>query len=459
MKEKLLKNASYALIAQGISLFVSCMTNLILPKVMGVEDYSYWQLFIFYATYIPCLAMGINDGVYLRYGGQDRQELNYSEIKSQYAFGLVYQFVLALFVGGVAFFSFEDQYRKIIMIFVGIYYLVYTAHNFLGYIFQAINETDLYSKSIILNKVFYLLTQIGFVLLDAAKVFRLIPFYIFAQFLAWIYLFVHIYKEFKATKIDWNVGRAEAIESIRVGISLMISNVCSMLVLGIGRQLIDMHWGLMVFGKISFAFTLINFALTFISQISMVLFPVLRKIKNEELKVYYRKLTEILYCYLPMIYILYYPLSFILKLWLPEYRESVEWMAFVLPICFFDCKMNLIGNTFFKVLYWQKELLKINIITILISAVSGIISIVFFDSLKMVVFGMVLSIVFRSVLAEYILDRYIGENTIWEMMEDIVLAVIFWSCSNFIQTINVVVILSVCALIRFVRIKKGKIRR
>ena len=81
------RNFSYAFAAQGVALAVGCLTNLILPRVLGAEDFSWWQLFTFYATYIPCLALGLNDGVYLRYGGRDKSQLDPAALRSQFWVG------------------------------------------------------------------------------------------------------------------------------------------------------------------------------------------------------------------------------------------------------------------------------------------------------------------------------------------------------------------------------------
>ena len=95
------RNFSYAFAAQGVALAVGCITNLILPRVLGAEDFSWWQLFTFYATYIPCLALGINDGVYLRYGGKDKSQLDPAALRSQFWVGAAFQLVLAAALGAL----------------------------------------------------------------------------------------------------------------------------------------------------------------------------------------------------------------------------------------------------------------------------------------------------------------------------------------------------------------------
>ena len=454
MNSQLKKNFSFALIAQAISLIVSCMTNLVLPKVLSELDYSYWQLFIFYSTYIPCLALGLNDGVYLRYGGADKETLDYNAVKSQFIFGFIYQFVFAVLIILVAFLFTNDANRRIIFVFVSLYLLVFTTHNYIGYIFQAVNETNIYSKSIIIVRMIYLAVQVVLIITGKADVYILITFYTIAFFGGFLYLYYKIQNRFRIVRFNYKVGKQEAWISIRTGSSLMVSNICSMLVLGVGRQIVDLKWGIVAFGKVSFSLTLINFALTFIAQVSMVLFPALRRLEQGALREFYQKITIGLFLLLPLLYIMYIPGEYILKLWLPNYTESIRYLAIILPICFFDCKMNLIGNTFFKVLSKQVTLLKVNILTIAVSGLWGIISAYIINNMTLVVVGMVIAIMFRSVLADLLLAKHIGVSVLKYEMLDIILGILFIFSANYLNVWVELVVFIGALVFRFIMMRK-----
>lgn len=425
MEKEIRKNFLFAFLAQGISLLVSCATNLILPKLMTVSDFSYWQLFIFYSNYIPCLALGLNDGVYLRYGGMKLDDLDYKSVKSQYYFGIVFQIILGIITGFILVGFSKSFLRKTIILLVIVYYLWFTVQNYLGYIFQAVNETNVYSKSIIIQRIVFLVAQVGLLILTVRTAFVYIPFYILGVVAAFLYLRVKISPQFHKVHVDLNLGMHEGIKSMKFGISLMIANICSMLILGIGRQIIDMKWGLIAFGKVSFSLTLINFALTFIMQIGLVLFPALRRLSRRDLKDTYRKFNIRIFYLLPVIYLLYIPAQAILKLWLPQYAESIDYLAIVLPICYFDSKMDLIGSTFFKVLNQQVNLLRINLVTIVLSGIIGILSAYIFNDMNILILGLVISIAFRSLLADYVLSHIIGIRITMLDFFDVMMAIIF----------------------------------
>lgn len=91
----ILSNFSVALGAQGLSTLVGLLTSLIVPKLLGVADFGYWQLFIFYTTYLSLFTLGLNDGVYLIEGGKRRDETNKKQLASQFWVECGYQFIFA----------------------------------------------------------------------------------------------------------------------------------------------------------------------------------------------------------------------------------------------------------------------------------------------------------------------------------------------------------------------------
>ena len=67
-RNSVILNIIYAIGAQALSMLLSILMALFLPKVLGIREYSYWQLFIFYISYAGFFHLGLNDGVYLKQG-------------------------------------------------------------------------------------------------------------------------------------------------------------------------------------------------------------------------------------------------------------------------------------------------------------------------------------------------------------------------------------------------------
>lgn len=130
-------------------------------------------------------------------------------------------------------------------------------------------------------------------------------------------------------------------------------------------------------------------------------------------------------------YILYVPAQYILKLWLPRYAESINYLAIVLPICYFDSKMDLIGSTFFKVLNQQVNLLRINLITIGLSGIICAFVAYVLNDMNVLIIGLVVSIAFRSFLVDYVLSHMIGIRITMLDFFDAMLAIVFIEVNNY----------------------------
>lgn len=445
-------NFIFVIFAQLVTLIVSCITNLLLPKFITTLSYSYWQLFIFYAGYVPCLALGLNDGVYLRLGGKRINELDKTALKSQYLFGQIFQIGEAILFFLLFIWFIEDKSKALVFCLVLLYFVSYTSYNFLSNVFQSINKINIYAIATIIFQFIYFVFQLAFILKKQSNIFILITCYIFANFISVLYLIKNISSLFKKIKFNFKTGYCETFISMKIGISLMFANVCSMLVLGVGRQIIELKWGILKFGKISFALSLINFALMFIIQIGAVLFPALRRLNSEYLKEVFINLTNRLFIILPFIYLAYIPGKMVLEMWIPKYTESIEYLGILLPICFFDCRMNLINSTMFKVLNKQLLLLEINLITIGISVVTGLIGAYIINNMYFVVLSLVFSVAVRCIISDYIISKWMKFNINVYILFDVILSVLFIVIAN--SKFEVVILtLIVSIILRFFTVK------
>ena len=61
-----LKNIIGAVGANVVRLMISIILTLLLPKLMGLEQYSYWQLYLFYGTYLAYSSLGWCEGIMLK---------------------------------------------------------------------------------------------------------------------------------------------------------------------------------------------------------------------------------------------------------------------------------------------------------------------------------------------------------------------------------------------------------
>ena len=125
-------NVAYAFAAQGIALISSFLMTLVVPKVLGVLEYAYWQLFIFYAGYVAIALFGIGDGVYLRLGGKHYEELDKGSLKAELRIVFVMQSAIASVLLAVVLSVDIDGNLRFVLVMLLIYGVVQNVYGFIS---------------------------------------------------------------------------------------------------------------------------------------------------------------------------------------------------------------------------------------------------------------------------------------------------------------------------------------
>ena len=154
--KSILSNLSVAIVAQGVSVVLSIVSSLLVPKILGVEEYGYWQLFLYYISYVGFFHLGLNDGVYLIFGGTPRDKIDKRTINSQFWFGFAFQAVFAAVIVIVASTGAFGADRGFVLFWTAVFIVLQNLMSYLGYVFQAMNETKLFSYTTIVERLSFL---------------------------------------------------------------------------------------------------------------------------------------------------------------------------------------------------------------------------------------------------------------------------------------------------------------
>lgn len=415
------KKLFYSLISQFVTLGVSLMMTIGVTKFLSVESFGYWQLFIFYSSYIGLAHFGLSDGLYLKYGGKLFTDLDKKEIKGILKFVIFFQLVIGFIIFLYALFSTIELERKFILYAISILVLITNFQTIFSYILLSTNKIIENSISVFIEKLSLLLFITCLIVIKHISFENLIFSYFLSKILSLIYLSTHFKSfVFVKAKLDY----LEVYNIMKTGVFLMLSNIASTLIIGVSRYFIDEKWDIEIFGKISLAISLVYFVLILLSQVSFLLFPYLRNISKEAQKKVFFNLNKKLSIALKVCILLYLPFTFILYKILPNYEESINYLILLLPICLFDGKMQIIYTSYFKNLFLQKKLLYINLISLVISTILTLIGVYYFDSLIFILIGIVVSIMFRSILAEIILQRNYNISNYKLIIFDIIFSLI-----------------------------------
>lgn len=398
-------NVAYAFAAQGIALISSFLMTLVVPKVLGVLEYAYWQLFIFYAGYVAVLLFGIGDGVYLRLGGRHYEELDKGALKAEMGivFGMQVSIALVLLLA-IFIFNFNSNLRTVLMLLL-LYSVFQNLYGFISPIFQAVNLTRLYSIGIAINKIAFLLILLVFLLSEGSGYEPLAVGYIAGMGASLLYCLACGRDIIFAKSGSWVEAFRMALDDLRTGAQVMAAYYASSLIVGVARQIIVMRWGLEAFGQMSFAFSMVSFVLAFIAQFSLVLFPVLRRLDVGSINSRYRQLRDTLFVLASLSYLCYLPGCTLLGMWLPQYADSFHYLGLLMPLLVFDGKMNILCSTYLKVYGDTRQLMGFNVLALVVSTLFSCVGALVLDSVDFVVCGLVLAILLRSIASELYLAK------------------------------------------------------
>lgn len=422
---KLLENISVALVAQMVSMLVSIATVILAPKVMDVSQYGYWQLYIFYVGYVNLFHLGINDGVYLLNGGKSREDIDKRNIASQFWFGIVYQFAMAAAALPVILSVDTVNDRVFVLLSLLVSLLICNAGSYIGYVFQAINETKLYSQSIIVDRG---ILFVGLCILLAMGVGSFEPYvitFIVSKVFALVYCLINGRDFIFLRPMDFFETARCAWKSIKVGSQLLVAVNVGALVIGVARVIIDANWQIEVFGMVSFSLSIVNFIMAFVGQVSMVLFPALRQCPPSELKNYFTKGRDVLSVVLPIALVIYWPACVFVDVWLPEYQDAVHYMALLAPLCIFDGRMSILCTTYFKVLRMETALLAVNLATLVVCACGCSVAAAAGLSVEVVLAVVLVVVAIRCIVSEILVSRQIEARVRASVVRDILPPLVF----------------------------------
>jgi len=420
--KKIVANFSYVILSNLLTVIVSSLVVLILPKIMGVEEYGYWQLYIFYLSYAGFVHLGWVDGIYLRYGGLEYADLDKEKFFSQFLMLLIYLTGIGiLFLLGVSAFIRDKSSQFVFTLLV--YTTLVTNLRFLFvYVLQMTNRLKESSYVVSGDRLLYLLLLLVFIFVG----FRDFKIMVYADLIGRVVsLFYAMYlcRDMALRPLhQFKLDMQETVRNIAVGINLMLSNVASMLIIGIAT-----------FGKVSLTLSISNLLMTFINAIGLVIFPILKRTDESKLPKIYNQLRNVLMVLMFGVLLLYYPLKIALDSWLPAYRESLIFMALVFPMSVYEGKMALLINTYLKALRMERQIFKVNVIAMLLSFATTLIFAVFLRNLNATVLSIVLLLATRSILAELILAKRMQIEVVKDIWVELLMTLVFIASNWFLS--------------------------
>ena len=424
------KNIIYSIAAQVMAMLVNIIFGLVVPKLIDEYQYAYWQTYVLYVGYAGILHFGIIDGILLRYAQYDYNQLDKPRLRSQFQLLQIINIICAIIVSVIVRMTLSGPWQIIgYLVAVGI--VTKNMFTYSYYILQCTNRIQYYSLFIIIQKIVYS----TFVVVLLAT--RVTDFYwycvadIVGDIIA-IYFGLRFNRGLYYGKgILLKDAIRETKENAAAGIMLLVANFSSQLLVGSAKMITQWRWDELVFSKVSFAFSLSNMFLVFVNAISVVLFPSLKRMDPDKLPQLYKKLRDSISPILFIVLIFYFPGSWVLSKWLPKYEMSITYLGVLLPIIIFTTKVSLLTNNYLKAYRKEKEMLKINVLSVVIAVIMFLIAAYGLSSIDTLLIFAVLAIMGRSIWSEIVVMRIINISFYKEFIVEGIITVLFILIAKF----------------------------
>lgn len=361
---KLRKGIISVICANIVNLFISIGNGFLLPKYLSIDTYACLKIFLLYISYIGVLHFGYVDGIYIKYGGKTRNEIDSYEIKRDKKTFVIFQLAVAFLALLISVIS-----KNIYLFLFSINILPANMVTFHKFIYQAIGEFNSYSH--ITNIIPISCFILNFILLlviksDKLLYYEIIP--IIVNFLVWFYYEYKSNWELFDREIDINFF-LRIKKNISLGVIIMFGNFMGIWIANIDRWFVKFYCNIEDFAFYSFAVTMLKLLNVIVTAFSITLYNYFCSSHNVDNVIKMRKFVLVIAAALLVIF---FPLNFVILIYLPKYREAILIIKWLFASQFIMVEVNAVYMNLYKALNQQRKYLIQMMIVLSIAVITNI---------------------------------------------------------------------------------------
>ena len=369
MKQNYEKGVLIVLCANLINMFISLITNFILPRYLNIENYAIIKTFQLYVSYIGLFHMGYSDGVYLKYGGKFINEIDKEKIQLSISTMVYFQSLIAFIVMIWSIFN----HNRLVMIF-SIDIIGFNLIGLFKNIYQALGEFKRYANITQLIAIINLGINVFLIFI---KHFNNAYFFIAGYTLVDMFVFIYLVYDFDKIsglkKIQLKFSFLELITNVKDGILLLLGNLTSIILMSMDRWFTKIYMLAIDFAQYSFAVSVENLLNVAITPVSITLYNYLC---NNQEKNKIRKIQASVLVFTSIIVFAVFPIKFIVERYLNNYIDSLKVIVILFSTQFFSVLIQSIYVNLYKA---QKKQKRYFIEVLLVIIIGFILNVVFYN--------------------------------------------------------------------------------
>lgn len=404
------KNFFIVVFSNLLTIVVSLFMGFFLPKLMTVEDYAYYRVYCLYVSYAGFFHLGFINGIYLKYGEYDFEQLPKSLFRNYHKFMLILQMLTILILSLCLFIMHNGLTTGNIIAFIFIIINIPLVN--IKCYFSTINQ---FTKRFIIDSYLtFLQTLLNVLIVISVVVFHLYDFktlliLVTINNFACMALSAYQNKEIiLGTSSIFKFSEVKPI--ITSGFFLMISDFVGVIILGIDSIFVQNLFTLSDFAVYSFAVSVISTIYSLIATVSNLVYPYLARVDNGKYAEYYCLLSDIISIISGLSFLGFYVVKFLIENWISKYEASISIISILFGTILFRSIIVLVCGNYFKVLKMIKDYTTNMGFAILLTFILDVLAYVIFKDFHYIAIASLLSFIIWYFVTDYLFIKRLKIN-------------------------------------------------
>lgn len=415
--KNILRNTPSVGVSQLVVLILGLAKATIIPSAMGVSDYGYWQIYVFYTSFVGIFSLGFHDGLYLRYGGLASNKIYLPTLRKSLTIYSSTLFIFAV-VFSLLYVYRSDSQSASIMVLVSWNIVIMGLLGVISQILQTTNQLKKYSIQNIPDKLFFFFSLLYLYSHNKVSYLSLATIDTLGK-LGLLLVLLFIYRDiFWGQKVKFPIGLHEYWQNIKYGSKLMIANTFSMFIIGAGRLIIEYRGSIKDYAEYSFGFSISNLALFGITVLSIILYPTLKHLPESNYFKYYIATSRLTLLFNSALLMVYFPAVILIKTLYPQYVDVIPYLNVLFLSTFFQGKIQLINNTFLKLLRLESKMLTSSLLVLTITLLLSFFGYLILGDVASIAWVLVLVLCIQAITIERYLRKKMENSSLqWIWLE------------------------------------------
>lgn len=345
IKENILRIFS----ANFLEVISRIIISFIIPIILSITEYSNLKTYMLYISYITVFTLGFEEGMYIKYGGKEFNEINLETFKYEHRLYILLQIVFSTIVFLLGAFS-----ENLILILMAITIVPYNIVVFFKANYKALGEFKIYTKIVYLQTILDLILNILLVFFIKSSSYIMFCLAIIVINLAGaFYVEGNFYKKLKGIKCVYN---KKIKNNFKVGFVILIANLSIMIFYGLDRWFIKIFFTEYDFAYYSFAISMLNLINILINSISVIFYNYIAKDENKTIINNLKRYLLILGAFASLSY---FGFAAVINIFIKKYIPSLNIIAISFSAYPYIIVINIVIVNLYKARKEERKYLKV----------------------------------------------------------------------------------------------------